>query len=120
MGSSFFLNAAAFCYQSIMAILLYNKFAVPGYHVGYYLSIIGLVSVINQALLVPKFWTKYFSNKTLFYMIHIAIIPIFIVMGLAPTLRMFLLAWFAAVPFSSLAMTVYNAEIIEHSHKTEV
>lgn len=120
MGSSFFLNAAAFSYQSIMAILLVNRFGTPGYEVWYYLAGIGLISAINQGFLVPKFWTKYFSNKQLFYIIHIAIIPLFLGMALAPNLWIFLAAWFAVVPFASLAMTVYNSEIIQHSHKTEV
>lgn len=120
MGSSFFLNAAAFSYQSIMAILLVNRFGTPGYEVWYYLAVIGLVSAINQGFLVPKFWTKFFSNKQLFYIIHIAIIPLFFLMALAPNLWIFLAAWFAVVPFASLAMTVYNSEIIQHSHKTEV
>lgn len=120
MGSTFLLNTATFCYQSIMAILLNTQFGVPGYQVGYFLAVVGLVSVINQWFLVPKFWTKYFSNNTLFYIIHIAMIPLFITMWLAGNLWLFLVAWFGVVPFSSLAMTVYNSEIVQHSHKTEV
>lgn len=118
MLSLMFIGIANFSYQSIMPIISEQRFAIAGSHIGYYLAIIGLIAMINQVFFVPRFWIKYFSNRQLLNIISLGMIPGTIIMLVAPHWWMFVVGWFAIVPFSSLMQVGYNNEIVrkvEHS-----
>lgn len=114
------IGVGTFSYQSILSILMQNRFGIPGVQIGYYLAAFGVLSVLNQAVIIPKFWIKRFGNKTLLKVISIGMIPCLLAMALAPQRWIFVVAWMMMVPFMSLMQTVYNSEIISHSNKTEI
>lgn len=114
------IGIGTFSYQSILSILMQNRFGVPGVEIGYYLAWFWVLSVLNQAIIIPKFWIKRFHNKTLLKVISLGMIPCFFVMAIAPNWWIFVVAWLLIVPFMSLMQTVYNSEIIQHTIKTEV
>lgn len=112
MISLFFLGIASFSYQSIMALIAEQRFNILGSHIWYYLAGIWVITIINQIILVPKFWIKKFTNKQLLSIISIGMIPGVIIMLLAPQWWMFIVWWFAIVPFGSLMQVWYNNEIV--------
>lgn len=114
------IGVGTFSYQSILSILMLQRFNIPGVQIGYYLAAFGVLSVLNQALIIPKFWIKRFHNKTLLVVISVGMIPCLIGMALAPQWWMFVVAWMLMVPFMSLMQAVYNSEIIQHTVKTEI
>ena len=114
------IGIGTFSYQSIFSIIIQQRFGIPGVQIGYYLAAFGVLSVLNQALIIPKFWIKKFHNKTLLIVISVGMIPCLLAMALVPQWRMFLIAWLLMVPFMSLMQTVYNSEIVQHTVKTEI
>lgn len=120
MISLFFVGVASFSYQSIMAIIAEQTFGVPGSHIWYYLAGIGVITIINQVLIVPKFWIKKFTNKQLLNIISLGMIPGVIIMLFAPQWWIFILGWFSIVPFWSLMQVGYNNEIVKKTDQTKV
>lgn len=120
MISLLFVGIANFSYQSIMAIITEQRFNISGTHIGYYLAILWLITIINQALIVPKFWIKYFTNKQLLNIISLGMIPGVMVMLLAPQRWIFIIGWFSIVPFWSLLQVAYNNEIVKKVEHTKV
>lgn len=117
------IGIASFSYQSIMAIIWEQRFNIPWSHIGYYLAIVGVITIINQVFIVPHFWIKYFSNRQLLNIISLWMIPGVIVMLLAPQWWMFIIGWFSITPFGALMQVGYNNEIVrkvEHSKVGEV
>lgn len=114
------IGVGTFSYQSILSILMEDRFGIPGVEIGYYLAGFGLFSVINQAVIIPKFRIKRFTNKTLLRVISIGMIPCMLIMALAGQRWLFALSRFMMVPFMSLMQAVYNSEIVQHTVKTQV
>lgn len=75
MISLLFIGIANFSYQSIMSIIAEQRFNIAGSHIGYYLAVIGVITMINQVILVPRFWIKYFNNRQLLNIISLGMIP---------------------------------------------
>jgi len=51
--------------QSIIALFLYAKFGFTAAMVGYLLTGMGVIIVINQGFLIKRFWLKYFKESFL-------------------------------------------------------
>lgn len=120
LTSLLLIGIGTFSYQSILSILMEQRFGIPGAQIGYYLAIFWLLSTLNQAIVIPKFWIKRFWNKTLLKVIGIGLIPCMLIMAIAWQWWLFLVGWFLMVPFASLMQTVYNSEIVQHTVRTEV
>lgn len=51
--------------QSVFGLFVKDVFGLSAFQTGMSFTAVGLVIVLNQGLLLPKFWTKYFSDSKL-------------------------------------------------------
>jgi hypothetical protein len=75
---------------------------------------------VNMALLIPKFWTKYMSNKSLILMSHIALIMGYGIIGFVLQEWLFLGIFYVAILLWNIYNPLYNAEIISQAHPDEI
>jgi hypothetical protein len=73
-----------------------------------------------MAVLVPKFWTKKFSNKHLIILSHIALIIGYVVVGLVTKEWLFLTIFYTTVTFGNIYNPIYNVEIMSHAKPNEI
>lgn len=114
---SFFTLILSFSlYQWMLSLFLLKEFGVPGYLSGYIYSWIGLIIVINQAFLLKKFWLKYFTLKTLFYIINIWIFLLFLLLSFTRDLNIFLFLFFILILIQWVVNPIYQSEIVENTN----
>ncbi|NUJ97161.1 MFS transporter [Candidatus Gracilibacteria bacterium] len=114
---SFFTLISSFSlYQGMLPVFLSKQYNLPGHTSGYVMSGIGLIIAINQAILLKKFWLKYFSLKKLFYISNIGIFIIFILLSIIKPLWLFLIVFFLLIFFQGIINPIYQGEIVENTH----
>lgn len=56
------------------SLYMNSVFGTTGEQYGYVLAVAGLINAFNMGYLVPKFWTKKFTNQWLIVLIHVVLI----------------------------------------------
>ena len=108
---------AWFAFQSIASVYLAATYNISWQMIGYIMAWIGLITAINQWLLLPKFWLKNWNTKQLMRLCLIAMVVGYLVMGLSNQFYLLIGFWFLLTPFSGLMQPVYGAEIMKHADK---
>ncbi len=113
---SFFTLISSFSlYQWMLPVFLSKQYNLPWHTSGFVMSGIGLIFAINQAFLLKRFWLKYFSLKTLFYLSNIWIFIIFVLLSLIKPLWLFLWVFSILVFFQWVINPIYQGEIVENT-----
>lgn len=120
LRSVMIIGTGVFSYQSVLSIEVKQIFNIGGEYYGYILALVGVVTAINMAVLLPKFRLRRFSTRSL---IAIAHIWLFVVMcwltinNMLPqdSLRIFLILFMTAALFSSVYGPVYQWEMLAHN-----
>gem|GEM_PF-2314034 len=68
--SLFALGVGGFIVNSSLSLYMNNIFGTSGIQFGYIFAIFGVITALNMALLLPKFWTKILSTKSLIVLAH--------------------------------------------------
>ncbi|MBI5414763.1 MFS transporter [Candidatus Peregrinibacteria bacterium] len=85
----FLFGIAIAAIQSIFALYLKSAFRADAKFIGFVATLMGILMVINQAILLPRFWLKRFSESFLeiwlfliyagvFLLLSVPILPIFV------------------------------------------
>lgn len=114
---------SSFIYQSVMSVYMNKTFGVPWYQIWYYLSMVWVISAINQGFLLKAFRFKKFTHKQL--IIGGNLIRLFLVVCMAfitdpAYMRVFVLCRVAISLFMWPLMPVYNNEVIKHADKRKL
>ncbi len=109
-----------FMINSSQSLYMNHIFGVGWEQYGYFLAIMWLISAFSMWWMTPKFWIKYFSNRTLVIISHITLIVWYTLSGIINSLPLFILCFYTTVFFSWFNMTVYNMEIIAHGKPNEI
>ncbi|HMY81027.1 MAG TPA: MFS transporter [Candidatus Absconditabacterales bacterium] len=118
--SLFFLGVGGFMINATQGLDMQKLFGTTGAQYGWYLAIVGLIAAINMGFLVPKFRTKFFTNKTLIIMAHIVIVVGRGLIGTTSHLGRYLGLFYLTILLSGYYMTVYNIEIMSHAKPGEI
>ena len=102
------------------SLYMNNLFWTTWEQYWYILWTLWLLNWVNMWVLVPKFWTKNFSNKFLIVMWHIALIVWYLATGMINQLIPFLLTFFVTIFLSGTNMPVYNTEIMSKANRDEI
>jgi DHA1 family tetracycline resistance protein-like MFS transporter len=118
--SMFLLGVGGFMINATQSLYMNNLFGTSGEEYGYYLALVGIITALNLGFLVPRFWTKMFSNKQLIIMSHIVLIIGYMLVGYASSLYGFLGLFYATILLSGYYVTVYNVNIMSKAlpHET--
>lgn len=108
---------ATFAFQSIASVYFSETYGVNGQTIWYVFAWIGVVTAINQWVLLPKFWLKKWNTKQLMRIALIAMVVVFFAMWFTKHLYSIIGLWFLLTPFSGLAQPVYGSEIMKHADK---
>ena len=111
-----------FTYQSVLTIDTKIEFGVGGESFGYILALIGLVSAINMALLLPKFRLKNFSSAKLVTIAHLGV---WVILAALTTNQLLSTSSFWAFVilisiqplFASLLQPIYQSDIVKLTPK---
>lgn len=117
---SFFLLITAFAiYQSILPLYLSKHYWVSGSFSGYVMAVSWLMLVLNQWLLMSRFWLKKFSSNQLILIINGSLLIFYVLLTFIEPLYAFLGVLILLLPFRALLNPVYQSEIIEYTEVHE-
>lgn len=116
----FFTWAATFSFQSILSIVLDQRYGIDTKHIGYLMAGIGMISVVNSGFLIPKFWLKNWKTKQLVYAASISNFICFALMIFFTGKLALIGLWFLSIPLSGVGQAVNSAEVIKHSDKSRI
>lgn len=112
---------ATFSYQSVVTFYMSSTFGMPGYQIGRYLALIGLLAAINQGVLLPKVRLPYFSTMSLIKLIHgVGIVMFSLLAIITKQFRLFVIARSLTSVIMGIGNPVYQSEIIERTDKKSV
>jgi len=107
---AWFLFAIAIAIQqSIFALYLDYQFGFTAAMVGYLLSAMGIVMVINQGILLKRFWLKYFKESSLEIWLFLLFAVGFILVGIGNIYILILGLLFLIFPQSILRIVVSSS-----------
>lgn len=115
-----FLGMGGFMINATQSLYMNDTFGTTGEMYGYYLAVLGIITGLNMAVLVPKFWTTHMSNKNLITMAHIALIIGYALIGFLTQERLFLSIFYIAVFLGNIYNPLYNIEIMSQAHPDEI
>ncbi len=127
LWSMMIFSVGWFILNATYSLYLDDMFGVSASVSGYLLAIAGVISAVNQWVLLSRFWLKRFTPKILIILMHsvslIAYVIMALVNGSSVGFVIFLVVWLAQFPFSMLLMPIYSSTIIgavSPDHKGEV
>lgn len=118
--SLFIVGTGWFIINSSMWLYMQNMFGTSGEQYGYILAVVGLLIALTMWLLVPKFWTRYFSNRTLILFAHLVMIVWYIGIWLSHNATMFVTLFYAVTLLSSYYNPIYNVQIMSKAQPHEI
>lgn len=71
LWSVMILGIGVFSYQSVLPIEVRQDFGIGGEYFGYILAMVGVITALNMAILLPKFWLPRFSTRSLLAIAHL-------------------------------------------------
>ena len=124
LRSLLIIMTATFTYQGVLSIETKLHYGVGGEYFGYIMAASGVITGLNLALLLPKFWMKRFSPHMLIRIGHIGMIVILAGLTINGVLAnssfvAFLLLFISMSFFGTLFGPVYQNEVISHSEKNK-
>lgn len=127
LWSMMLFSVGWFILNSTYSLYLTDTFWISASVSGYLLAIAGVISAINQWVLLGRFWLKRFTPNILIILMHSVSLITFLIMGIVSGswigFLVFLIVWFIQVPFGMLLFPIYNSTIIGHvspDHKGEI
>jgi MFS transporter, DHA1 family, tetracycline resistance protein len=109
-----------FMINATQSLYMNHLFGTSGEHYWYYLAWLGIIMWINMAVLVPKFWTKKFSNQYLIIGAHIALIVWYLIVWLLVNELAFLGFFYVTMLLWNIYNPLYNVEIMSHAKPDEI
>lgn len=110
--SLFALWVGGFIVNSSLSLYMDNKFSTSGEEFGYYLAILWVITALNMAVLLPKFWSKILSNKNLILLAHIVFIIWFLIVGYIASEWIFITMYYVTILLSWYYMPIYTTTIM--------
>lgn len=71
LWSVMILGIGVFSYQSVLPIEVRQDFGIGGEYFGYILAMVGVITALNMAILLPKFRLPRFSTRSLLAIAHL-------------------------------------------------
>lgn len=102
-----------FIINATQSLYMFNTFGTPGTRYGYYLAGLGVLSAINMALLVPKFWTRHRSNHHLLVWSFTVMSIGYGISWLLTTESSYVLWFYVTVLLGGMRWVLYNTEIMK-------
>ncbi len=118
--SLFFLWVWWFAISTALSLFMNTKFWTTWVMYWYILAISGLLSAFNLWLLIPKFWTKYFTTRQLIIWSHIALIVWYWILWFIDSYTPFILFYYSIVVLWWIYMPVYNIQIMSQAKPDEI
>ncbi len=120
LWSVMILGIGVFSYQSVLPIEVRQDFGIGGEYFGYILAMVGVITALNMAILLPKFWLPRFSTRSLLAIAHVWLFATMVGLtynNILPVdnLYVFLVLFMIAALFSSLYGPVYQGEMLAHN-----
>jgi len=111
--SLFALGVGGFIVNSSLSLYMNNIFGTSGIQFGYIFAIFGVITALNMALLLPKFWTKILSTKSLIVLAHAMAIWWYVVISqIVGSESWFIVALYSTILFSGFYMPLYTTIIM--------
>ncbi len=104
----FLFNLANTVQQTIFAIYLFDQFGLTAAFVGYIMTFMGLIMIINQGFLMQKFWLKYFKESKLEIVFTLIFSISYLLMAI-PNIFVFLLALLPMILGQSLLRVIMSS-----------
>lgn len=114
------LGVGGFIINATQSLYMANMFATPGTRYGYYLAGLGVLSALNMAVLVPKFWTKIRSVQTVLKRSFVWLSLWFIVISLLMTEISYVIGFYLVILWWGMRWVLYNIEIMSEAREGEV
>jgi DHA1 family tetracycline resistance protein-like MFS transporter len=111
----FFLWTASFCYQSVFVLYMKDFFGIEWNISALILALIGVMLVVSQAVLIPRYWIKNRSQKMLLRVPVIFWFISFFLLSIVSNFWVVVIILSIFPIFYSLLWPVYNTELIEHT-----
>jgi MFS transporter, DHA1 family, tetracycline resistance protein len=118
--SLFFLWVGWFAISTALSLFMNTTFWTTWVMYWYILAISGLLSAFNLWLLIPKFWTKYFTTRQLIIWSHIALIVWYWILWFIDSYTPFILFYFSIVVLWWIYMPIYNIQIMSQAKLDEI
>lgn len=114
------LGMGGFMINATQSLYMNHIFGTSGEQYGYYLAILWIITWLNMALLVPRFWTKKFANRQLIILAHLALIIWYAIVGIVSKEWIFLAVFYTTIAFGNIYTPIYNIEIMSQAHPDEI
>lgn len=118
----FLFNLAATLQQTIFALYLFDQFGLTAAFVGYIMTFMGLVMIVNQGFLMQRVWLKYFKESSL-EMIFTLIFALSYALMAVPNVFVLLLSLLPMIIGQSLLRVIMSSRasgIAGHQRRGEV
>lgn len=105
-------------YFLILPLILKLRYNLNWEYSWYLLGIVGFIGLLNQIILLKKFWLNFFSYKFLLFFSNLGLLILTFLMGLPVTLELFVVLFIFSSILLGVFRPIYNTEIMETTDRT--
>lgn len=118
--SMFALWVGWFMINASQSLYMNDHFGTSGERYGYYLAVMWLIVWLNMAVLLPKFWTKIMTYKSLIIMAHIVLIVWYFMMWQVGGELIYIIIFYLTVLLSGYYGPIYQTIALSDTKPREV
>lgn len=117
--SMFALWVGWFMINASQSLYMNDHFGTSGERYGYYLAVMWVIVWLNMAVLLPKFWTKIMTYKSLIIMAHIVLIVWYFMMWQVGGELIYIIIFYLTVLLSGYYGPIYQTIALTDTDRRE-